>query len=557
MKITRPVFLTVTAVSLGLAGGIWLERQQLPSRAIAGVESNLNGLLERTPQTQVVLWRNMSTNRHELQLATIKISGTTSDGGSLAAIGDNIVIASPLGQLKYLNSNNQLRSLDLQVPMNIEGLRDDPLHKDPLFNVAYFRTHGLLAIQTGADTYDLYASFNRFAGTCFEFVVSRISLKANGQTVRPISQWRDLWTATPCVRLKDRGTRFAGLHSGGRMARLSENTILVSVGDFQFDGFYDSQAVAMDPASDLGKLIELNIRTGASRHFANGLRNPQGLVIARDGRIWETEHGPQGGDEVNLMTDGHNYGWPKVTYGMNYGRPPQKWPFSPKPGTHDGYTRPRFAFVPSIGISNLIDPDPREFPNWRGSLVLCSLAGNTLYVLKTEGDDIVYAEPIPLNGYRLRDIVTLHDGRLAILADGGTLLLVRNAESSRGDGERLVVDGLASLPRLLPEEALSRRGNARDRGRQLFMGACANCHSLAGEIGVGPPLNGVVGRPIAAVPGFGYSVALKERKDVWTELLINTFIIDSKTVVQGTSMASTGMYVFQARDIVEYLKTTR
>lgn len=556
MKFVRPVLLTVSAVSLSLAGGIWLERQQLPYRVVARVESALNGFLDRTPQAQVVRWRNVNTNLHEVQFATVRVSRPTSDGGSLAAIGNNLVISSPLGQLNYLNSKGQLHSLDVRTPMNIDGLRNDPLHKDPLFNVTYFRTHGLLAIQTGDDTYDLYASFNRYAGTCFEFVVSRISLKAYEQTVRPISGWHDVWTAKPCVRLKDRGTRFAGLHSGGRMARLNEDTILISVGDFQFDGYNDSQAAAMDPASDLGKLIELNIRTGVSRHFAMGLRNPQGLVIARDGRIWETEHGPQGGDEVNLMIDGQNYGWPKVTYGMNYGWPPKSWPFSPKPGTHDGYTRPRFAFVPSIGIGNLIEPDPRQFPNWRGTLVLCSLAANALYVLKTEGDDIVYAEPIPFTGYRLRDIVTLHDGRLAILADGGTLLLVRNAESSGGD-ERVVVEGLASLSPPLPEEALSRRGNGRDRGRQLFMGACASCHSLAGEIGVGPPLNGVVGRPVAAVPGFGYSVALKERNDVWTESLLNAFIIDSKTVVQGTSMPTTGLYVSQARDIVEYLKTTR
>ena len=132
------------------------------------------------------------------------------------------------------------------------------------------------------------------------------------------------------------------------MVRYGSDTILVSVGDHQFDGFYDSQAVAMDPASDLGKLVEVNIKTGASRHFAVGLRNPQGLAIAPDGRIWETEHGPQGGDEVNLMMEGRNYGWPIVTYGMAFGNPPKNWPANPKAGSHDGYTRPRYAFVPSI-----------------------------------------------------------------------------------------------------------------------------------------------------------------------------------------------------------------
>ena len=143
------------------------------------------------------------------------------------------------------------------------------------------------------------------------------------------------------------------------MVQSGDDTILVSVGDHQFDGFYDSRAVAMDPATDLGKLIELNIKTGVSRHFARGLRNPEGLTIARDGRIWESEHGPQGGDEINLMVEGRNYGWPIVTYGMAYGYPPKNWPFNPRPGGHDGYTRPRFAFVPAIAPTNMVAPDPK------------------------------------------------------------------------------------------------------------------------------------------------------------------------------------------------------
>ncbi len=541
---------------LGLASGIWLEHEHLPSRVVAKVRSTLDKPV--IPQTQVVRWRNINTNLHELQVAAVRISEVKIDGGSLVDVGDNIVIASPLGQLSYLDARNELHSLNVHVPMNIERLRDDPLYHEPLFNVAFVRTHDLLAIQTGTNTYDLYASFNRFAGRCFEFVVSRIPLEARGSVIRATGPWRDIWTAKPCVRLKDRGTLFVGAQSGGRMVQASENTILVSVGDHQFDGFYDSQAVSMDAESDLGKLIEVNIRTGASRQFARGLRNPQGLVIARNGRIWETEHGPQGGDEVNLMKDGQNYGWPIVTYGMSYGYPLKNWPFNPKPGRHDGYTRPRFAFVPSIGISNIIEPDPRQFPNWEGTLILCSLRASTLYVLKTEEDDIVYAEPIPLEHYRLRDIASLHDGRLAILADGGTLLFVRNADKYRDDRQHLQVSGLTSLPQPLPEEAPPPSSTTPvQRGRQYFAGACGNCHSLANEVGIGPPLNGIIGRPIAAVSSFGYSAALVDQHKVWTEQLLASFVNNPKAFSPGTSMPNTGIYVDQAKDIAAFLKTIR
>src|SRR6202012_2868249 len=125
------------------------------------------------------------------------------------------------------------------------------------------------------------------------------------------------------------------------------------------------------------------------------------------------------------------------------------------PGGHDGYTRPRFAFVPSVAPTSIIAPDPNEFPNWSDSLLMCSLRGNTLYVMKTDGDDIVYAEPIPFDGYRLRDVISMPDGSLAILADCGSLLLVRNAEMHRNDPQRIEVKGLSSLPRPLPEEAPS------------------------------------------------------------------------------------------------------
>jgi cytochrome c2 len=558
----RTFLVAVGVVGVALAGvatGIWLQYKRIPASLMPSLVSLSRSVQDRIlADPQVVQWKDIRSNLHVLQVAAIKISNVTATGGSVAEVGGNILIASPQGHFSYLDRRNELHSLDLDVPMNIEALRNHPLYKQPLMDVTEVRTHDLLAIETGRNTYELYASFNRFAGGCFEFVVSRISLEVGDRTLRPTSGWRDLWIAKPCVGPKDRGSLFVGSQSGGRMVQSSNDTILVAVGDHQFDGFYDSRAVAMDAATDLGKIIEINIKTGVSRHFAIGLRNPQGLAIGQGGRIWETEHGPQGGDEVNLIIDGRNYGWPVVTYGMAYGYPPKNWPSNPTPGAHDTYTRPRFAFVPSIGISNIIAPDPREFPNWSTSLVLCSLVGNKLFVLRTEGDDIAYAEPISLEGYRLRDIISLRDGRLAILTDRGSLLLVRNAEAHRGDVQVLEVRGLASLPRPSVEEAPPREGRSAEvRGRQYFAGMCGACHSLNGEITAGPPLNGVIGRQIAGVAGFGYSTALAGRRERWTEPLIASYITNPKVFAPGTSMGETGIWVGATEDIIAYLKTTR
>jgi cytochrome c2 len=537
---------------VAFVAGMRVQRENVPDWAIAKATGLYHKFFPvRATATQ---WQDVNTNLHVVQVAVTKVSNVVSTGGSLAEVAGNLLIASPQGHFSYLDTRNELHALDLHVPTNMEALRKDRVYNDPMFNATLVRTHGLLAIRTGDGAYDLYATYSRFMNHCFDFVVGRVSIEANDKLVRPTGEWHDVWAAKPCVRFKDRGSLFVGLQAGGRMARLSDDTILVSVGDHNFDGFNDSQAVSMDPKSDLGRLVAVNIKTGASRHYAIGLRNPEGLAIAPDGRIWETEHGPQGGDEINLMQEGRNYGWPIVTYGMTYGYPPRNWPFNPKPGGHEGYTRPRLAFVPSIGIGQLAVPDAREFPNWAGSLLLCSLRANTLYHLKTEGDDIVYAEPISLGYYRLRDIVSMPDGRLAILGDYGWLLLVRNAELHRGEPQQLQVSGLSAVPRPAPEEA-PRQENPAERGRRYFLGACSTCHSVEGEVRVGPPLNGIVGRRVASAPGFGYSSALRQRGGVWTADAVGAFIINPKGALPGTAMPETGIDVLQMSDIVAYLQT--
>ena len=557
-KLVLRVVGLVAIASVGVVAGIWLQHEQVPKRVVQPIQATFHRLVSNPPQALVAEWRDITTNLHVIQIAAAKLTNYGIDGGSLLEVGGNIIISSPYGQLSYLDARNELHSLNLDVPMNIEGLKKDSLYTDPLFNVASIRTHDLLAIETGEGAYDLYATSDRFAGQCFEFIVSRVSISADDKGVRPTGEWHDVWVAKPCIPLKDRGSRFVGEEGGGRMVRKDDDTLLVSLGDHQFDGYYDSRAWAMDPATDFGKVVELNIKTGASRHFAIGLRNPQGLTIARDGRIWETEHGPQGGDEVNLLVDGENFGWPIVTYGMNYGYPPRNWPANPHAGKHEGYTRPRFAFVPSIGISSIVEPDPQEFPLWDDTLVVCSLRASTLFILKTEGDGIVYAEPIPLD-LRLRDIASLRDGRLAILADNGTLLFVRNAEKHRRDVQPLEISGLLSLPNPSLEEAMQPKlASAVGRGRQYFQGTCERCHSVGDEIGIGPPLNGIVGRRIASVPGFGYSQSLVEagQGEVWTDLLLSSFIMNPKGFAPETKMSETGLFDEHAADLVEYLKAT-
>ncbi|MGE0045193.1 MAG: PQQ-dependent sugar dehydrogenase [Hyphomonadaceae bacterium] len=474
----------------------------------------------------------------------------------------NIVFASPLGRFGYLNDENVLAPLDLRVPMGLERLRESPLMEDPLFSIGEFRTHDLFARDAGNGRWELYASFSRFQReNCFQFVVARTMLETTEHGVRPVDgEWEDVFVARPgCIRYKDHSWRFIGTQASGRMQMLNETTMLISVGDHQFDGFNDAWNAPMDPETDIGKIVALDLTTRQSRIYASGFRNPQGLVVRRDGTIWETEHGPQGGDEINNVREGANYGWPLVTYGMNYGYPRRNWPTDPRPGHHEGYERPAWAFTPSVGTSNLIEADPDEFPNWRGDLLLTSLRASTLFHVRTYENRVIYIEPVHVFGReRLRDIISRRDGTIVIMTDLGSLIFVRNAERHADAPREFTVTGLSTLSDPLPEEApIDDTGPPVPRGRQMYSIGCAQCHSLAGEIGIGPPLNGVVGRRVGAVEGYGYSPALANYDGVWTEELLRSFITEPERHFRGTTMPPASISWIEAPNIIAFLRTTQ
>ncbi|MBX3430528.1 MAG: PQQ-dependent sugar dehydrogenase [Hyphomonadaceae bacterium] len=553
-----------------MSAGVVAERAELPDRLARrfDFEQRLaaagHALGLRAGDTQRATWRQVDLNQHTIEWAAIRVHAPGVRGGALAVLGGNLVFSSPLGRFGYLGADNVLRPLPLQAPTNVAAIRGTPLSEDPLFMAAEFRVHDLLARARGENSWELYASLSRFerAG-CYQFKIVRARLEQANDGLHVTSGWEDVFTARPgCIPDKDHGWRFQGTEAGGRMVLTDDNTMLVSVGDHQFDGYNSSQRAAMDPNWDLGKIIQIDLRSLETRIYTSGMRNPQGLVVMRDGRIFSTEHGPQGGDEINFIRRGANYGWPLVSYGVNYGFPRSVWPTDPHPGGHSGYTRPAFAFVPAIGINNLVQPDPREFPNWSDNdLFLISLRAGTLFHVATYEDHIAYVEPIELNRRflgreRLRDIVTLADGRNAILTDSGRIIFVRNADLHTDAPRSFVVRGYSSLTRPMPEEMFADGGSRIEQGRQYFQISCASCHSLTGEIGNGPPLNGILGRHIAGVDGFSYSQALAHTHGVWTENALRSFMIDPSDYIPGSAMPSPGISWAMAPEIVDYLRTT-
>ncbi len=123
------------------------------------------------------------------------------------------------------------------------------------------------------------------------------------------------------------------------MQIMDPQTILLSVGDYGFDGVASIEAVSQDRSTSYGKTITIAIADGRSELFTIGHRNPQGLYIDHAGNIWSTEHGPQGGDKLNRLIRGANYGWPYATFGTDYGS--FNWPLN-KPEWNGAIIRSRY-----------------------------------------------------------------------------------------------------------------------------------------------------------------------------------------------------------------------
>lgn len=145
--------------------------------------------------------------------------------------------------------------------------------------------------------------------------------------------------------------------------------------------------------------------------WSYGHRNPQGLFFDREsGKLWETEHGPKGGDELNLIHKGHNYGWPLVCYGINY----NGQPISDKQEA-EGITNPITYWVPSIAVSNVLVYRGNQHYQWKENLFVVSLAHQKLIRLEVENDKITHQEVLWDQKGRMRDIRTFDDGYIYIL----------------------------------------------------------------------------------------------------------------------------------------------
>ncbi|GAA4013876.1 PQQ-dependent sugar dehydrogenase [Sphingomonas swuensis] len=211
-------------------------------------------------------------------------------------------------------------------------------------------------------------------------------------------------------------------HFSHRIAFAPDGAMFVSSGERQ------KGAPAQDLSGNLGKLLRLTpegqphpgnpfaSRGGVAAEFWTiGHRNLLGIAFAPDGRLWEHEMGPQGGDEVNLILPGKNYGWPNVSNGSDYGGGD-----IPDHPTRPEYEQPKVWWNPSISPAGLIVYTGNLFPQWKGDLLLGALSGESLIRVDVNGDQAKKAERWPMK--RIREVEQGPGGEIYLLEDNGRLL---------------------------------------------------------------------------------------------------------------------------------------
>jgi glucose/arabinose dehydrogenase len=217
-------------------------------------------------------------------------------------------------------------------------------------------------------------------------------------------------------------------HYGSRLAFDRDGYLFITVGDRQAPPRGD---LAGHPAQDLsnhhGTVNRLHDdgRVPADNPFVNqagarpeiwsyGHRNQQGLAIHPEtGDVWANEHGPQGGDELNLIKPGLNYGWPVVGYGVNY-----RSGSAIHEGTHkEGMEPPVHFWVPSIATSGLLIYTGNRFPDWRGSMFVGGLSGQQLARITMDGQEVVLEETLVHRMGRIRDVRQGPDGYIYLAID--------------------------------------------------------------------------------------------------------------------------------------------
>jgi hypothetical protein len=346
---------------------------------------------------------SLSLTFSSTSIAKSVTKGGNSRGPALAILKDDTILLGggrSGGEILTWNAQkSSLRTLGKFIPANRRKVD------------SRFAINDIAILSESATSAKLLISYPRLSlnRSCVEIAVDELVYDRKKQRIKFVANWL---ISKPCVPIS------AVQQTAGRFAIIDENTVYVSIGDLGY-----SEIDNRKKRGDLGSIFKLSAKTKV--RISQGHRNPQGIVIFDKQTLIAAEHGPRGGDEINVITKGGDYGWPFVSYGQPYGSGDYVKPAIT--GSHVGYIEPIKYWVPSIAPTELVQLPPQGWGKWGRALVLGTLREEVLVFLKVSAD-LKITESVQVKiGERIRDLEVLSNGALIATTDSGNLVTVINS----------------------------------------------------------------------------------------------------------------------------------
>jgi glucose/arabinose dehydrogenase len=329
--------------------------------------------------------------------------GGNSRGPALALLKDDTVL---LGGgrsggeiLTWNKKKSALRTLGSFIPANRREV-------DSRFAIT-----DIAVLSESAASAKLLISYPRLGASrsCVELAVDELAFDRKKARIKFVSNW---FISEPCVPTS------AVQHAAGRFAVIDKSTVYVTVGDLGYTEI-DNRA----KRGDLGSIFKISAKS--AERVSQGHRNPQGIVLFDQRTLMAAEHGPRGGDEINVITQDGDYGWPFVSYGQPYGSGDYVKPG--KTGNHDGYIEPIEYWAPSIAPTELVQLPTKSWGSWGGALVLGTLREEVIVFIKLDKNFKVIEKVQVDMGDRIRDLEVSSNGSLLATTDSGKLITVANS----------------------------------------------------------------------------------------------------------------------------------
>lgn len=488
------------------------------------------------------------------QSVPVPVGDRVGSGGGLTSLGESLLLLDFDGRIWLVVEGGEAKALQIETPPNgfdaLEAYAASNAGEELSFDLSLLRYNDI-HYEENHDGGTLFVTYTHFDEQEVCYTNRLAALAATKQqfesaVVFSAEDWKLLYESSPCLPLKSDFRAIEGHMAGGRMDfDRTRKVIVLGNGDFAIDEHYSSigKLAAQEPGWEYGAMVEIDLASGSSRVLSRGHRNIQGVTLdPAHNAIWAVEHGMRGGDEINLVREGANFGWPLVSYGTSYSSLPLQTALEESVGRHDGFQEPSYAFLPSIAVatSDLIEG---FHPTWDGDLLIGTLKTGELIRVRYDHDDgrVIFAEHLSI-GMRIRDVEVMSGGLIGLWTDSRQVLFLRPAE--QGLAGRYVEYRLDTSDR--PE-------SVKNEVRTV-LARCSECHSL--ERGIhdsAPGLGNLIGRDAGTTSYTGYSAPMLGSGIRWDVDTLTEFLRNPDQSVPGTSMPRVEMTDAAREEVVSII----